>query len=150
MWHECEVLRSCRATYDAEHRNDGRRHLPIVQDGPVMGRTREIAQTPRVFRGYRAAPDFLPTTLGQDRAMRRPTGLGYQGNYYSYHQQQQQQQYDPRQDSPPPMGVSPSYQPATGQGVFVRLFMNIGNGILAAIGWHIWSYASGVDIFGRR
>lgn len=47
-------------------------------------------------------------------------------------------------------GVSPTFLPEQGGGVFKRLGKNIGQGLIASTGWHVFDFARNVDMFGRR
>lgn len=44
--------------------------------------------------------------------------------------------------------MSPTFRPREGDNVLARLMRNVGNGLVGAVGWHLWSYAQHVDIFG--
>jgi hypothetical protein len=138
-WSRCGAHDKCRANstpppnYDAT-RIPQRRSLTVLPNS--YSPTAVIASTPASIRyqGQAPQPGFLgslPTTLGHDRMRKDPVGLGTPGGYHG--------------TSP-----SPTYLPNDEQGVFVRLIMNIGNGIIGAIGWHLWAYAQQVDIFGKR
>lgn len=47
-------------------------------------------------------------------------------------------------------GVSPTFLPDEDEGIFSRLGKNIGQGMIASTGWHIYDFARTVDMFGRR
>lgn len=47
-------------------------------------------------------------------------------------------------------GVSPTFLPDDGESVFSRLGKNIGQGMIASTGWHVFDFARTVDMFGRR
>jgi hypothetical protein len=64
----------------------------------------------------------------------------------------------PPKDAPPGMrtphigtsftgDVSPTFLPEEGQSTFERLLLNILQGLIAAIGWHIWNFCRSVDLF---
>jgi len=47
-------------------------------------------------------------------------------------------------------GVSPTFLPDEDEGILSRLGKNIGQGMIASTGWHIYDFARTVDMFGRR
>lgn len=47
-------------------------------------------------------------------------------------------------------GVSPTFLPDQDEGILSRLGKNIGQGMIASAGWHIFDFARNVDMFGRR
>lgn len=138
FWTRCGVFDKCRAhteppSYAAPTQQrtslSSRTYLPIAG----QNQTKVIGQTPNAgqYYGRRLPDDFLgslPTTLTADRA-KQPA----RANARASHD-----------------GASPTYIPTDDQSVWLRLLMNIGNGIVAAIGWQLWAYAQNVDIFGGR
>lgn len=46
-----------------------------------------------------------------------------------------------------PAGVSPTYLPQEGESVWRRLLKNILQGLLAALGWHVFDYSRSIDLF---
>lgn len=47
-------------------------------------------------------------------------------------------------------GVSPTFLPDNDESILSRLGKNIGQGMIASTGWHIFDFARTVDMFGRR
>lgn len=47
-------------------------------------------------------------------------------------------------------GVSPTFLPDDDESILSRLGKNIGQGMIASTGWHIFDFARNVDMFGRR
>lgn len=47
-------------------------------------------------------------------------------------------------------GISPTFLPDHDEGIFSRLGKNVGQGMIASVGWHVFDFARNVDMFGRR
>ena len=47
-------------------------------------------------------------------------------------------------------GVSPTFLPDEDEGIFSRLGKNIGQGMIASTGWHVYDFARTVDMFGNK
>lgn len=147
----CGIREECKAyTLDARPTvldpYMARRHLPIAPDDPR--RAQIIASTPNSpnyrIMGRTITPDDLPNTMRQlsvpikgvvpqtiSQTTTTPAGAAYAAFPGA------------------PSGVSPTFLPKKNESIFSRLFANIGNGIVASFGWHLFSYAQVVDIFGR-
>lgn len=141
FYRKCGVSAECRE-YTENHRPYyDRRHLPVLSE---ERRARVIATTqnsPYNITGRQMTPDDLPTSLRQlteATAVAAATG-GTQGTRAAIYNA-----------GGAPMGVSPTFLPGAGQNVFTRLFHNVLNGVVGSLGWHLFSYAQAVDIFGRR
>lgn len=129
----CPVREECRSTTVTRARG-----LPIMnpQAPPTTARPAEpLFQVPQ-FR----VPDFgrfatqLPRAKEATPQARMPPTPAYGATG----------------TSPPNINwtePSPSFHPRDGESTFERLFLNILQGVIAAIGWHIWRFCQTIDLF---
>lgn len=134
LFNPCQVRVECRSYL--ERKNDlslGKRVLPQVPEHPFGGGSRVIAES-RTAQQTANAPTTWgrATTTMPPKAPTAPQGAA------------------PVWGGVTAPGISPTWLPEKDEGIFERLSANIGNGFVAALGWHLWSFAQHVDIFGRR
>lgn len=153
-----------------------RRHLPIVQRSgtQIVGATpaaQQQAQRSESWRDTYARYANSPTTMPMRNGMaparpsavqpNQPGTVQYQGGApYPIHVPtpvQPPAQFPQAMQTPfaAPVpfhmgGVSPTFIPDGDEGIFERLAKNVGQGMIASAGWHVFDFSRNVDMFGRR
>jgi hypothetical protein len=163
----CESINTCRSATIAKQ-NSERRHLPVYQstnpERPFFG-SRTIAATPNLSDGLQGWPRFgqLPTTMPKasvQTSMGRPTvpmpspmQVGVQLPYPVKPPAEWPSAMHTAYAGPVPVqhgGVTPTFLPQEGEGVFERLGKNVAQGLVGSTGWHIFDFARTVDLFRRK
>lgn len=133
-WLPCEVRFACKERKDRTEGRGGGLSLPVYGQGPASRTIAEMSPSApmRVAHIGPWRAENAPTTQGQlgTRVPSKPGTWQPEATFVS--------------------GMSPTYVPAQHESVWMRLFHNIANGVIAALGYHLLQMAQHVDIFGGR
>jgi hypothetical protein len=139
---------------------------PAGQPGPMQQWRPPYADS---YERYMGAPTTIParTSSGGGLAPARPAQPAAQPGQINYPTSpypmyvptpiQPPQQFPQAMQTPfaAPVpfhagGVTPTFLPEDGEGIFTRLGKNIGQGMIGSFGWQVFDFARNVDMFGRK